>query len=158
MVWSVLAGGLAGLVLGLLGAGGTVIGLPVLLYLAHLRPHTAMGTNAAGVALVALALLAWRALRGGVPWCEAIYFTVPGVAGNLIGAHLGLVFPGRRLIFLLGILLFAVAGWLVYLSLHGDARAGTATRNRGARSRWLMMATAFLIGGVAGLFDIGGAS
>jgi hypothetical protein len=34
---AVVAGLLAGLVLGYLGAGGTVVGLPLVLYVAHLR-------------------------------------------------------------------------------------------------------------------------
>jgi uncharacterized membrane protein YfcA len=54
------AGVLAGLVLGYLGAGGTVVGLPFLLYLSRLPPHLALGTNAAGVSLIAIALLVWR--------------------------------------------------------------------------------------------------
>jgi uncharacterized membrane protein YfcA len=44
MVWAIFAGSLAGLVLGYLGAGGTVVGLPFVLYLAGLSPHIALGT------------------------------------------------------------------------------------------------------------------
>lgn len=53
---SLPAGTLAGLVLGLLGAGGTGVGLPALLFLAGLRPHLALGTNAVGEAIYLLAL------------------------------------------------------------------------------------------------------
>jgi uncharacterized membrane protein YfcA len=156
MIWAVAAGGVAGLVLGFIGAGGTVVGLPVLLYLAALRPHAAMGTNAAGVAVIAAALLLWRARHGGVPWREALTFTAPGVAGDIVGGRIGLVFPGQRLVFLLGILLFAVAGWLVVLSFQkaGPPAPGSPS-GQGSRP-WLLMLAGTLVGAVAGFFAIGG--
>lgn len=157
MEWAALAGALAGLMLGFLGAGGTVIGLPVILYLARLHPHDAMGTNAAGVALIALALLAWRALHADVPWGEALLFAGPGIAGDIVGGRLGLAFPGGRLVFLLGVLLFAVAARLGYLSLF--ARQGrTDSRETGITpKRAVALAlTAVVVGLVSGFFAIGG--
>jgi uncharacterized membrane protein YfcA len=161
MPWALPAGVLAGVVLGYLGAGGTVVGLPFLLYLSHLPPHLALGTNAAGVSLIAMALLAWRLWQRRVAIRYGVIFALPGVIGIYLGAHVGLLYPGRRLIYLLGLLLFVVAGWLLYLSTKPEAAAGSVAgslqKKAGwTRRLWVMVLVAFLIGAVAGFFAIGG--
>jgi uncharacterized protein len=158
MIWAVPAGLLAGLALGYLGAGGTVVGLPFVLYLAGLSPHLALGTNALGVSLTALALLLWRLSRRQVPVRHGVIFTLPGVVGIYVGVQAGLVYPGRKLIYLLGLLLFVVAAWIYYLSTlpgMGLVAAGVA-EPRGRRRLSLMAPVAFVIGTAAGFFAIGG--
>lgn len=160
MAWTIVAGSLTGMILGYLGAGSGVIGVPVFLYLAGLSPHAALGTNALGVSLIALALFVWRVLRGQVPVRAGLVFTLPGLIGIYFGARIGLIFPGEKLIFLLGFLLFIVAGWLFYLSLQGRPKQNVS---RGAPDRLLtfsqirlMVPTALIIGVAAGFFAIGG--
>ncbi|HKI57063.1 MAG TPA: sulfite exporter TauE/SafE family protein [Trueperaceae bacterium] len=154
----VVAGTLAGFVLGLLGAGGTVVGLPVLLFLGGLRPHLALGTNALGVALVAMALAAWRLSRKEIVLGPALVFALPGLVGIYAGARLGLVFPGKNLVSLLGILLFVIAGWLAYASTRsadGGERGVNAHAWRRGRGGALA-AVALVVGAIAGFFAIGG--
>lgn len=158
MTWALLAGSLGGLVLGYLGAGGTVVGLPILLYLAQLRPHQALGTNAVGVSLIALSLLAWRLKRGQVLLREGLIFAVPGLLGNYLGVRLGLVYPGQKLVYLLGILLFGVAAWLFYLSTRPEAAPRKTSLPRAPSARLLLRLTptALTVGVAAGFFAIGG--
>lgn len=162
-----IAGGLAGLVLGLFGAGGTVVGLPVLLYLAQMRPHEAIGSNALGVAATALALLAWRAWRREVRLVDGTLFALPGLIGIAIGARVGLAFPGRGLVFLLGFVVLAVAAWTFYLARRQARQDGPAgSSDAGAvddahsileRRRLARIgSTAVAVGGTAGFFGIGG--
>ncbi len=164
-----IAGALAGLVLGLFGAGGTVVGLPVLLYLAQLPPHEAIGSNALGVAATALALLAWRAWKREVRLADGALFTLPGLLGIAVGARLGLAVPGHSLVFLLGFVIFGVAGWTFYLARRAarqDAGASEpaqaadrpANRDTGLAPRRLARigTTAVAVGGTAGFFGVGG--
>lgn len=161
---ALVAGALAGFVLGLLGAGGTVVGLPILLFLGGLRPHLALGTNALGVALVALALLAWRLGRRQVALRAALTFTVPGLAGIYVGARLGLAFPGQSLVSLLGLLLFVIAGWLAYSSFRpaggggsgAEASAGSVAADRRVGRAVVLGGVALVVGVTAGFFAIGG--
>lgn len=160
---ALVAGGLAGFVLGLLGAGGTVVGLPVLLFVAGLRPHLALGTNALGVALVALALLAWRLARRQVALRAALTFTVPGLVGIYVGARLGLSFPGQNLVSLLGLLLFVIAGWLAFSSTRpatrrsGESAAeGGVGNDEGVGRLVALGVVALVVGAIAGFFAIGG--
>jgi uncharacterized membrane protein YfcA len=162
MVWTTVAGALAGFVLGFLGVGGAVVALPVLLLLAGLGPHRTLGTNALAVFLLAGCLFLWRARQQWLPWKPGLVFAGCGGPAIFLGAHLGLLYPGRKLIFLVGVMLFAIAGWMTYLSCHQPARAlgdgehSSATGAPGSmRVRW-MVPVAFGVGLIAGFFGVGG--
>jgi uncharacterized protein len=161
MIWSILAGVLAGFVLGFIGAGGTVVALPVLLYLAKVRPHLALGTNALGVSFIALALLCLRLRSRRVAVRDGITFTFPGLIGIFLGAQLGLIYPGAKLVYLLGILLFIVAAWIFYLSTRAQEPAPgdsvhVSVSSCGKPRLARITAAALLIGVAAGFFGIGG--
>jgi uncharacterized protein len=169
----IAAGAAVGFVLGFLGAGGTVIGLPFLLLFSGLGGHEVLGTNAAGVAFIALCLLALRVYRSELLLREGIAFAIPGLVGIFLGVRLGLLFPGQRLILLVGFVLFLIAGWMFYLSTRAVASAGRTgegplretasgtelsdrSRERERRRLLALIPTAFVIGAIAGFFAIGG--
>ncbi len=150
------SGGLVGLVLGLIGGGGSILAVPLLVYAVGVPPHVAIGTAAFAVALNALASLALHARRAPVRWPCAIVFSVAGVAGALLGATLGKAVDGQKLLALFGILMIVVG--LVMLRPKPGA---------GATSPWLSRATArhllprlalsgLVVGTMAGFFGIGG--
>ena len=156
----ILAGIMVGFVLGFLGAGGTVVGLPFLLLFTSLEGHPALGTNASGVALISLAILGWRLFQREVRILEGVVFTLPGLIGIFAGVRLGLIFPGKQLVFLLGFVLFLIAGWMFYLSAQKPdpirpEEASTGERPSGKRLGLLGL-SAFLVGATAGFFAIGG--
>jgi uncharacterized membrane protein YfcA len=161
--WTVVAGILAGFVLGFLGAGGGVVALPVFLLLAGLAPHLTLGTNAFGVGFLAAALFLWQTRQASLPVRRGILFAAFGGPAIYLGAHLGLLYPGRKLIFLLGVLLFAVAAWMVYLSYRRPQRpagAGPAEDAPSVRLGFtrttLIAAMACVTGLTAGFFGVAG--
>jgi hypothetical protein len=85
MFGSLLAGLISGFVLGFLGAGGTVVGLPFLLIFDRLGPHNALGTNALGVSLIAAALLIWRIRNKQILLTSGVMFALPGLVGVMQG-------------------------------------------------------------------------
>lgn len=156
MIGVILGGAFAGLALGMLGAGGTIIGLPLFLYLGGPQGHAAFGTNAFGVTIIALLLLCWRIGKGQINIPLGIVFTIPGLVGIGIGAHLGLLYPAKKLIFLLSFLILIVGGWILYLSTQPEKAAsdtkGGITRGQIVR----IVPTALVIGLISGFFAIGG--
>jgi uncharacterized membrane protein YfcA len=57
-VLTIASGSLVGFVLGLIGGGGSVLAVPLLVYVVGVKsPHIAIGTSAIAVALSALANL-----------------------------------------------------------------------------------------------------
>ena len=102
------SGSLIGLVLGLIGGGGSILAVPLLVYAVGVPPHIAIGTAAFAVALNALASLALHARRAPIRWPCAIAFSLAGVSGALLGAALGKAVDGRQLLALFGVLMIVV--------------------------------------------------
>lgn len=83
---AVLSGSFVGFWLGLIGGGGSILAVPLLLYVVGVAdPHVAIGTSALAVAVNAFANLAQHARAGTVKWPCAAVFAVSGVAGRSSG-------------------------------------------------------------------------
>jgi uncharacterized protein len=156
VIISILAGIIVGFVLGFLGAGGTVVGLPILLIFSGLQGHQVLGTNAAGVAIVAASIFAWRLYKKDVDLITGIIFSLPGLLGIYIGTQVGLLYPGNKLIFLLGIVLFFIAGWMLYLSFCKENNTVQRRMASNFKRKLFLGISAFVIGTVSGFFAIGG--
>ena len=103
------SGGIIGLVLGLVGGGGSILAVPLLVYLVGVSsPHVAIGTAAIAVALNAAVSLGAHARHGRVKWRCAGVFAAAGMAGSLLGAELGKAVDGQRLLALFGLMMIAV--------------------------------------------------
>ncbi len=89
-ILAVLSGSVVGLILALIGGGGSILATPALLYVVGVaNPHIAIGTSALAVSVNAFAnfINHWR--RGNVKWRCAVLFGAAGVVGAALGAHLG---------------------------------------------------------------------
>lgn len=118
------SGSLVGFSLGLVGGGGSVLAVPLLVYLVGVtNPHMAIGTSAVAVAANALLNLANHARAGAVKWRCAAVFTVAGVLGALVGAWFGRQVDGEKLLALFAVLMMVVAG-LMLRSRKGEGLAG----------------------------------
>lgn len=103
------AGALIGLVLGLVGGGGSILAVPLLVYVVGgVSAHGAIGTAAIAVALNAAASLAGHARAGHVKWPCAFVFAAAGVVGALIGAGVGKSMDSGPLLALFGLLMIGV--------------------------------------------------
>lgn len=106
---AIAAGAAIGLILGLVGGGGSIIAVPLLVYLVGVAsPHAAIGTAAVAVALNALVGVAAHARAGTVKWPCAATFSMTGVIGATLGAHLGKAMDGERLLGLFGVMMVLV--------------------------------------------------
>jgi uncharacterized membrane protein YfcA len=154
---SLLSGSLVGAVLGLIGGGGSILAVPLLVYVVGVSsPHVAIGTSAIAVALSALTGLIGHARRGNVQWPCAIVFTAAGVGGAALGSSLGKIFDGQRLLLLFGLLMIVVA---LLMLRRPEARAGqfeALTRDAVRRLAPRLAGFGLLTGSLAGFFGIGG--
>jgi uncharacterized membrane protein YfcA len=77
------SGVLVGFILGLIGGGGSVLAVPLMVYLVGVpSPHVAIGTSAFAVAASAVLNLANHARAGNVNWRCAGMFAAVGVIGT----------------------------------------------------------------------------
>ena len=103
------AGAVIGLVLGLVGGGGSILAVPLLVYFVGVpSAHAAIGTAAVAVALNAAVGLAGHARVGNVKWPCALVFAAAGVLGAAFGAEAGKAIDGARLLALFGVLMIVV--------------------------------------------------
>lgn len=117
-----LSGGLVGFTLGLFGGGGSILAVPLMIYVVGVPvAHVAIGTSAFAVAANAASNLVAHARRGNVLWrCAGIY-SAAGVLGALVGSSLGKAMDGQKLLFLFA-LLMVVVGVLMF---RGRRNMGT---------------------------------
>ncbi|MDE2488390.1 MAG: sulfite exporter TauE/SafE family protein [Alphaproteobacteria bacterium] len=150
---AIFAGSIVGFSLGLIGGGGSVLAVPLLLYVVGVRdPHVAIGTSALAVALNAFANLAQHARAGNVKWPCAVSFAGAGVVGALIGSTLGKMVNGQHLLALFAIVMIAVgASMLRGRSGEGDP---AVRMHRGMAPR--ILAIGLGAGLLSGFFGIGG--
>ncbi len=150
---SVGSGGLVGFALGLLGGGGSILAVPLLIYVVGVRStHVAIGTSALAVAVNAFANLIAHSRAGTVKWPCAMTFAVSGVAGALAGAQLGQLVDGKKLLFLFGIVMLAVAAAM----FSPRASQGDPEVRMDRTIALRLVAIGLLVGALSGFFGIGG--
>jgi uncharacterized membrane protein YfcA len=150
---TILSGAVVGFSLGLLGGGGSILAVPLLIYVAGVgSPHTAIGTSALAVSVNAFANLIAHSRAGNVKWPCAVVFAVAGVAGAAAGAWLGRMVDGGWLLFFFGLMMVAVAlAMLRPRAAQGDpdVRINPAIAVR-------LVAAGLVTGVLSGFFGIGG--
>lgn len=126
------SGSLVGFTLGLVGGGGSILAVPLMVYLVGVAsPHVAIGTSALAVAANAGANLVPHARQRTIKWRCAGMFAAAGVAGAYAGSTLGKAFDGQKLLFLFALLMVLVGG----LMLKAGAIPAIPMSNAGARMR-----------------------
>jgi len=151
------AGAVIGLILGLVGGGGSIVAVPLLVYVVGLAsPHAAIGTAAVAVALNALAGLAGHARAGTVKWPCAITFSLAGVAGASLGAEAGKAMDGQRLLALFGALMIVVGLSMLRPRRSPENPDVRLTRTSAGSLLPRLLPAGFAVGLLAGFFGIGG--
>lgn len=106
---ALLGAALIGLSLGLTGAGGSIITLPVLVYLAGLPPKEAVGLSLFVVGAAALVGALQRIRSGEIHLKAGLMFAISGMAGAAGGARLTPLVSGRVLMIIFAVLMLVVA-------------------------------------------------
>lgn len=154
---SIISGSLVGFVLGLVGGGGSIIAVPLLLYVVGIgSPHLAIGTSAIAVSLSAAANLVNHARNGMVKWPCAVSFSAAGIAGAWAGSTLAMKVPGQNLLALFGILMLVVG---TVMLMKKDAEGNPDIRLTFSTVRELLpllLLIGFAVGALSGFFGIGG--
>ena len=154
---AILSGALIGIVLGMIGGGGSILAVPLLVYVVGVPSiHVAIGTAAIAVAINAAFGLAGHARIGAVKWPCALVFAGAGSFGALAGSALGKATGADELLALFGGLLIVV-GFLMLASpsraTPPDVRLSTSTAGH-LLPRLLAVGTG--VGLLSGYFGIGG--
>jgi uncharacterized protein len=100
---------LIGVSLGLLGGGGSILTVPILVYVAGQDPKAAIATSLLVVAVTSAAAAIPHARAGRVRWRTALIFGAAGMAGAYGGGRLGTHIDGTILLIAFGLMMAATA-------------------------------------------------
>jgi uncharacterized membrane protein YfcA len=152
MISSVLAipGAIAiGISLGLLGSGGSILTVPVLVYLVGQDEKVAIAGSLFIVGSIALAGSLQFLRAGLIQWRSVLIFGVPGMIGTWLGAFLASWVPGVTQLALFAVVML-IASWLMLRPLDLEHAEGTP------REVWKVAADGLVVGVITGLVGVGG--
>jgi uncharacterized membrane protein YfcA len=154
---SVASGSLVGFSLGLVGGGGSILAVPLLVYVVGVpSPHVAIGTSAVAVAVSAAANLAGHARARTVKWPCALVFAFSGIIGAAAGAQLGKMVDGHRLLMVFGVLMMVVGVTMLRPRKSGGNADVELTRQTVPALLPRLIGIGFAVGALSGFFGIGG--
>ncbi len=152
-VLGLASGALVGFSLGLVGGGGSILAVPLMVYVVGVpEPHMAIGTSAIAVAMNAAFNLFNHSRGGTVVWPVALVFAVAGMVGALAGSTLGKMLEGQKLLALFALVMLVIA----MLMLKTRARIGVSDVKMSRANLPAIISLGAATGTLSGFFGIGG--
>ncbi len=152
-VLGLASGALVGFSLGLVGGGGSILAVPLMVYVVGVPDaHVAIGTSAIAVAANAAVNLSNHARGGTVRWSCALPFAAAGMIGALLGSVFGKMLDGERLLALFALLMLVIA----VLMLKTRARIGLPDVQMSRDNMPAIAGLGLATGTLSGFFGIGG--
>src|ERR1700742_4805928 len=147
------SGMLVGFSLGLVGGGGSILAVPLMVYVVGVpEPHVAIGTSAIAVAANAAINLSNHARGGTVVWSCALTFAAAGIVGAFCGSILGKMLDGHKLLALFALVMLVIA----MLMLKTRARVGASDVRMTMSNLPAIVGLGLATGSLSGFFGIGG--
>ena len=152
-VLGLASGALVGFSLGLVGGGGSILAVPLMVYVVGVPDaHVAIGTSAIAVAANAAVNLSNHARGGTVMWSCALTFAAAGIAGAFAGSIFGKMLDGERLLALFALLMLVIA----VLMLKTRSRIGLSDVQISWANTPAIVGLGLATGTLSGFFGIGG--
>ena len=152
-VLGLASGVLVGFSLGLVGGGGSILAVPLMVYVVGVPdPHVAIGTSAIAVGANAAVNLSNHARGGTVRWDCALTFAAAGIVGALGGSVFGKMLDGQKLLALFAMLMLVIAA----LMLKTRARPGLLDVKIDMSNMPAIVGLGLATGTMSGFFGIGG--
>ena len=149
MFWAWLGALLIGITLGLLGSGGSILTVPVLVYLVGEPDKLAIAESLGIVTLISLVGSIPFAVKKLIDWRSVLLFGIPGMAGAYGGAYLSKFLPGPiQLVLFAGVMLVA-AVMMFRRKIVRDAPPMP-------HAAWKVILEGMAVGVLTGLVGVGG--
>lgn len=147
-VVGLLLSAIAGIAMGLLGGGGSILTVPILHYAFELPAHEAIASSLAVVALTAMVAVIPYARRGHVQWRVGVMFGTASMSGAYGAARLAHFVSPPLLLTMFALVLLAAAFAML--------RPQGAPNTRRTMPPQLAIVLGVAVGAVAGLVGAGG--
>ena len=150
---------IVGLTLGLLGSGGSILTVPVLVYLLGHSDKVAIAESLAIVGGIALVAMLPYAHRHQVDWRSVGLFGIPGMAGTYLGAWLAKFVSGPAQLTLFAVIMLLAAAMMFRKAKRTeDSQTNDKTSDTAApaHASWKIVLEGLAVGIVTGLVGVGG--
>jgi uncharacterized membrane protein YfcA len=155
---ALLSGGVVGLLLGATGGGGSLVAIPLLVYVVGVPVQNATAMSLIVVGYSSL-FGAWKESRQQrVHGISALLFSLTGMIGAWVGAQGHQLVPDTLVLFLFGNLLLFISVWTFWKSYEGernDIPSGCAKEFSGRCALKALM-FGWGVGLLTGFFGVGG--
>jgi len=138
-----------GVSLGLLGSGGSIITVPVLVYLLGQDEKVAIAGSLFVVGNIALAGSIQYVRAKLIDWRNVFVFGLPGMAGTYLGAMIAAFVPGIMQLALFSLVMLLAS----YMMLRPVEISGEAHE---PRESWKIAIDGLIVGVITGLVGVGG--
>lgn len=154
---ALVSGAAIGSILALIGGGGSILAVPLLVFVVGVpSPHIAIGTAAFAVAVNAAVGLGMHARRAKIRWPCALVFSAAGIGGALLGAAAGKAVDGQKLLALFGLVMVAVGTMMLQPKPRPAANSPWLSRDTAGRLLPRLIGLGAGVGLLSGFFGIGG--
>lgn len=142
---------LIGVSVGTLGAGGSILSVPLLVHVAGRPPREAIATALVAVGVTALFAMIAHARAGRVRWQVGGVFGAAGMIGAYAGGRLSVYLSERALMTLFGVVMAAAA-----VAMLRGRRGQPVEADEPRRNLALLGAQGAAVGSITGLVGAGG--
>jgi len=153
-VWTIIGALVIGLSLGLLGSGGSILTVPILVYLLGHEGKSAIAESLAIVGGIALAAAIPYGLARLIDWRNVVFFGVPGMAGTYGGAWLA-HFVSDAVQLILFAIVMLLAAWMMYRQTK-RVKVEITEHTRPKHPLWKIILEGMVVGVLTGLVGVGG--
>lgn len=150
MFWALLGALLIGISLGLLGSGGSILTVPVLVYLVGEPEKVAIAESLGIVTAISLVGMIPYAIRNLVHWKSVIYFGIPGMLGTYGGASLSAFISGNTQLIIFAVVMIFAAGLMIRNGIDSDKHKELSV------SKFVLVLEGLVVGVITGLVGVGG--
>ena len=155
----ILYGSAIGLSLGLTGAGGSIITIPILVYLLGMNAHSATGTSLVIVGVGSIAGVIQYAFGRTkyLHWKIALVFAIAGIVGAFLGSYTNALLPSNVILYLFASLMIIIGILMLKEKSYLKGGESPSLKNIKTLSGWSkFIGAGLLVGFMTGFFGVGG--
>ncbi|MCA9146678.1 MAG: sulfite exporter TauE/SafE family protein [Planctomycetales bacterium] len=152
MPYLIIGALLIGLTLGVMGSGGSILTVPVLVYLLGHDGKVAIAESLAIVGGIALVTMFPYARSHLVNWRNVLFFGVPGMMGTYCGAWLSHYVPPAAQLTMFAVVMLVAGAFMLRKTKDADEVVASPP----SQSFWLIGIEGLAVGIVTGMVGVGG--
>jgi len=144
-----------GIFLGLLGGGGSVLTVPIFVYVLAMAPKTAIASSLAVVGFTSFvgSIRHWRV--GNMNFKIVLAFAPSAMLGTFLGAKLSVFFTGTQQLLLFSIVMILAAGFMFKNSFRSEPLQAPE-KPMGFRTFFFIVLEGLILGVLTGIVGVGG--